>query len=294
MHIVRRTLGGLGLVAILGSLTGCGDLVLHRATRVIEVNHVDAKPLVVTSENGSITVTRGQPPSVRITARLAALTAERLEQTQVVAERSADGTLAVRVSWPDRRQKNEGASFEIAIPSVRDLTLTTSNGKLHVCDTAGLAKLQTSNGSVHVENHAGNVEADSSNGSLLLDNVGGNVVARTSNGRVEIDGVSGLCDVSTSNGSVDIDLASTSSGPVTVHTNNGSVALEIGPAFVGEVSATTSNGRVTVDGGVTARIIEMGRNAARFAIGSGGSPSTLQTSNGSIRIKLENEAPRQQ
>lgn len=294
MQIVRRTLGGLWLVALLSTLTGCGDLVLHRATRVIEVNHVEAKPLVVETENGSITVTRGQGPMVRITAHLEALSAERLAQTQVVAERGADGTLAVRVKWPDRREKNEGAGLEIEIPSVRDLTLTTSNGRIHARDTAGLAKLRTSNGSILVEDHAGGVEAESSNGTIRLDDIAGNVAARTSNGRVEVDGVTGLCDVSTSNGSVDIDLASSSQGPVVVHTTNGSIALEIGPAFVGEVSATTSNGRVTVEGGVTARIIEMGKNSARFAVGSGGSASTLQTSNGSIRIKLETEAPRQQ
>lgn len=294
MRIDRRTLSGLGLVALLSSMTGCGDAVLHRATRVIEVNHVDAKPLVVECENGGITVTRGEGSTVRITAHLAALTAERLEQTQVVAERGPDGALAVRVNWPDRRQKSEGARFEIATPGVQHITLTTSNGKIRTEHTSGLAKLRTSNGSILVSDHSGDVEAETSNGSIQLDRIGGGVVARTSNGRVEVDGALGPCDVTTSNGSVDVDLAGSSQGPVTVQTNNGSIALEFGPAFVGEVSATTSNGRVTVDGGLTARIIEMGKNSARFAIGSGGSPSTLRTSNGGIRIKLEHDAPKQQ
>ena len=41
----------------------------------------------------------------------------------------ADGNLHVRALWPDgRRLRNESCSFEIAMPDVEGVTITTDNG----------------------------------------------------------------------------------------------------------------------------------------------------------------------
>jgi hypothetical protein len=224
-----------------------------------------AAPVFVESRNGSITLLRGATPS--LTARLGCTTQERLDATQIVAERQpADGSLRVFVAWAGGRPEDgEGCSFELTLPATSAVTLRTSNGPLEVAGLAGPADLHTSNAPVTVARHAGDVRVQTSNGSVTLTAVTGSARANTSNASVRITDVA---------------------GPATVHTSNGSVDLTLPPTFAGTLSLSTSNGSIHCPTGAPVTASAIGKNSGRLTLNQGSTPSDVSTSNASISVKV--------
>jgi DUF4097 and DUF4098 domain-containing protein YvlB len=185
----------------------------------------------------------------------------------VLTNRKDDGTLDVRVVWPEnKRRGNEGASFEVEIPDANGVALDTSNGAITLAGMRGPAKLDTSNGAITVEGHDGSVVADSSNGKVVLNEVTGKVNADTSNGAIEVR------------------LADSNPGPVRLDTSNGRCTLGVGSAFGGTIEADTSNGRVTVSGLDGLATAKTTKTSGKVTFSNPGEKSVIDTSNGSIEI----------
>ncbi len=275
MSMTRRCVYAV-LVCSLTALNGCNfawQQARFKETRQLMVDHQPGTALDIQTKNGAIDVQVVEVDSVEIDAHLKAMTQERLDLTEVVASRLDDGTLYLRVVWPEGgRKSSEGCSFDIRLPSAYGVTLVSSNGSLTLIGAAGEATMRTSNGRIHVENHDGNVVAD------------------TSNGRVVLAQIIGSVNVDTSNGAVRVDLADASSGPVHIDTSNGSVHVTVGGAFAGELAARTSNGSVSLVGFEPGEITEKSRRSctlhAQSALGTPGEggESRIRSSNGSISI----------
>lgn len=233
--------------------------------------------------NGSIEVRAGGD-AVSIEAKVRAITQERLDATRVVAARQADGTLSIRIDWPDGgRKSNEGCSLAIVVPDAGAVGLVTSNGALTLEGAGTHAVLRTSNGAIKVAGVSGKVEARTSNGRVEVSDVPGGVYAESSNGRIELSRVGGPVTATTSNGAVSVRLNHESAGPVAVHTSNGSVRVEVGAGFRGELDASTSNGGFSVEGFQTAQSVSIGKNWAKIRFEGEGS-SKIRTSNGSVTL----------
>lgn len=270
MH--SRTLG-VTLFALAGLVTLSGCIIVSRndsplvdgwsgpsETRTLTVAHVAGSRLDVRTRNGSVEVRQGGVDEVTITATIRARSQDRLSKTTLTAKRDAEGTLEVRVEWPDGPRSNEGASIVVVTPSAAKVSALGSNGPIVV----RLSDCRE-------------VDAESSNGDIVVEAPGAIVKASSSNGKVELEGVSGA-KVKTSNDRVQIALGADATGPVEIRTSNASVDLSVGPAFGGLLGATTSNARVRLD---------VPRAAARdggFDFGPG-VPSVIKTSNAPIRIR---------
>lgn len=256
------------------TITGCVDFgAPFSETRVFTAPVQAPSPLVVETVNGKVTVERAAVDETEVTAVVRARSQERLEATQIVAEKEGDA-LRLSVVWPaPGRMNSEGCSFEVRVPTAEGVVVRTSNGSILIEGLAGKADLRTSNGSIRVHDHAGPVLARTSNGSVVAQNVGGPV------------------DVDSSNGSMTVSLAPENPGPIRATTSNGSIAVSLSPAFAGELAASTSNGRVRLTGG-QATLVSADRNSLtlRFGDQSGAvQRSVLDTSNGSIRIVVRSE-----
>ncbi len=264
------------LACSLATLAGCNfgwQSARFKETRQLMVDHEPGAGVDVETRNGAIDVRVVQVDSVEIDAHIRAITQERLNLTEVVASRLDDGTLYLRVQWPEGGRKgSEGCSFDIRLPDAYGATLKSSNGALTLVGASGRASLTTSNGRITVENHEGDVIVD------------------TSNGRVQLAQINGSVDADTSNGSVRVELADAASGPIRIDTSNGSVHVGVGGAFAGELSAKTSNGSVSLVGFSPEEIAEKRRRSCRLHAeavigppGEGGE-SRVSSSNGSISI----------
>lgn len=89
-------------------------------TRTMTVPHVAGSSLDVRTQNGAVEVQQGDGEQVVVTATITARTSDRLAKTTVSVDRGADGTLQVRVQWPEGvRKAGEGASFIVRTPSAK-------------------------------------------------------------------------------------------------------------------------------------------------------------------------------
>lgn len=265
-------------------VAGCG---LQQArfirTDALSHPHQGGGGLDVEVANGSIDVDRGGE-AVSIEAKIRALTQARLDATHVVATREADGTLRIRIEWPEGgRKSNEGCSLAIMMPDAGAIELETSNGALSVNGLGTAAVLRTSNGAIKVAGVSGSVEARTSNGRIEVRDVPGAVLVDSSNGALELVGLGGSVRGSTSNGAVSVRLSDAAAGPVDVRTSNGSVKVQVGTGFQGELDASTSNGGFRVEGFAGAQSVDLGKTWARIRLDGQGS-SRIRTSNGWVTL----------
>jgi len=230
---------------------------------------MDGSVIDVKTANGHVYITQQtDQSSVSVDAVLKLRTQERADAVDILAEYRPDGTLEVRVLWPDgTRFGNESCSFDITLPAAAGVTVRTSNGAIRLTGLSGTADLKTSNGRVNV---------------LGFD---GDVIARSSNGRITVEGAVASVDASTSNGRVFVQLAADAIGPVTIKSSNGSIELIAGSGFAGYVSASTSNGSIHVEGSGLDQL-KTSRRHASFHVGDSDAQSTISTSNGSVTIRI--------
>ncbi len=139
-------------------------------------------------------------------------------------------------------------NFTIGVPAGVDFVGRTVNGSIEIKDLDAGAKAGTVNGNVDVS-VSGVAQANTVNGSI-----------RASMGRADWDGE---VVFNTVNGSITIDLPSDASTDVSVKTLNGSISTDF---------------PITVSGKFTGK-------SARGTIGSGGRELSIETVNGSVKLR---------
>ncbi|MCB9846218.1 MAG: DUF4097 family beta strand repeat protein [Phycisphaeraceae bacterium] len=253
-------------------------------TRELQVEHRPGSAIDIETANGAIEVEVGQADAVLIDATIKATSQERLDATEIAASRLDDGTLLLRVVWPnDQRLGPEGCSFRVTLPGAVGVRLDTSNGAIVLRGASGDADLSASNGRITVKEQDGNVTAHTSNGAVEIEHASGNVEVRSSNGALSTMGVGGSVVARTSNGRIRVALDDDSVGPIQLTSSNGSIDLDVGSAFAGVIEADTSNGRVSLEGFDDGMVASKKRTSARIRCGAG-PQCRITTSNGSISI----------
>jgi hypothetical protein len=127
-------------------------------------------------------------------------------------------------------------------------------------------------------------DAGTVNGDVRARGLQSDTELRTVNGGVDVS-TSGYAEVTTVNGSIDATIGTTSwSGHVDFRTVNGGITLELPAAAGAEVEAETVNGDITSDFPLTVSG-RFGPRRVRGTIGGGGPALSLETVNGSIRLR---------
>lgn len=163
-------------------------------------------------------------------------------------------------------------SVEVLVPRGTELVLDTRNGAIHADGIDKNVRASTRNGSIRLQDVTGNVEFDSRNGSVHLLRAHGSVRGESRNGEIEVD----LAGNTFEGRSLDVE------------TRNGSVTIGVPRAFNAAVTTETLHGALhsdflmTVSGWIGRRTKE---ERKQFNIGSGGSPITISTRNGGIRLR---------
>ena len=202
--------------------------------------------------NGGIRVVGWSGDSVKVTARI---------QVQARTDAVAKGVLSqirvestgnsVRANGPSMDGYDDqswAVSYMVFVPRRFDLDLEAHNGGLSVMGVNGRIELGTTNGS------------------LTLNEVGGDVHAHTQNGSLNVQLTGGRWDGT----------------GLDAETHNGSVRLAVPENYSAQLETGTVNGRIntdipiTVSGNISRRM--------RFALGCGGPPVRVTTTNGSVSI----------
>jgi hypothetical protein len=222
---------------------------------------------------GPLTVDAGRNGGVRVEGWdgsdiLVRAVVQASARTEADAKRLASGVELraggghVSANGPER--SNDGGrewwsvSYRISVPRQTDLDLRASNGGITIAGVAGTIRFETTNGGVR------------------LADLGGAVTGRTRNGGVRVmlggsqwDG-EGL-DVETANGGVTLSIPEPYNAQLETRTVNGGFRFDYPLTLSGELSP---------------------RKGISTAIGAGGAPVRVRTTNGGLRIERRSSAAR--
>jgi hypothetical protein len=204
-------------------------------------------------QNGGVSVKGWLRGDTLVRARIEASGDNEGAAANMVSRVMVDGSGGqVRATGP-QSENNQwwSVSYEVFVPQNTDLTLTTRNGGVNVSDVRGQLKVEGVNGGVH------------------LKRVSGEISGRTVNGGIDVELAGNPMDAR----------------QMELTTTNGGVTVTMPPNYSARVQTETNMGRVQSDFPMPPQSGEMRARRMDFAIGAGGPPIHIVTSNGGIRLK---------
>ena len=159
----------------------------------------------------------------------------------------------VKTSGPDsQRDSGWSVSYEIFVPQMTDLNMTSFNGGIDLSDVRGRIEFAAQNGGVRLTRVAGDVRGQTLNGGIQVELTG-----RTWEG--------GQLEASTTNGGVTLSMPENYSAHIQTGTVNGAIDSDF------PIS-------VTVRGRMRPRDLD-------FSVGSGGPLIRVSTTNGGVKLR---------
>ncbi len=205
------------------------------------------------SPNGGISVKGWDRADVLVRSKIDT-TADTEAEAQDLARRvqvNAVGAQIKATGPQNEHEKGWSVSYEVFVPSHSPVSLHTVNGGLSVTDVSG------------------GLEFQSVNGGVSMKRVNGKVNGKTVNGGVNIE-FSG--DRWTGEG-------------MDITTTNGGISLKVPQTFSAQLQVDTHNGGISSDFAMNPAPTDRRARHISTAIGSGGSPVHLTTTNGGVSIK---------
>lgn len=200
----------------------------------------------------------------------------------------AGNTLVVRgVQEPEQRQRQNiqvDHHVILKLPRRIDLSVNSVSGQLKVGNVDGQTTVSSISGSANIGNVGGKLQVSSISGNLEVGNVGADARVNSISGNLGLGQVNGSLEVSSVSGGLHATLVSLS--PQGIHIRSVSGSIEIG--FKSEVNADFSaesvSGQVYLDVPNVTRDSEEKSHNVRARIGAGGTPITISSVSGDIRL----------
>lgn len=241
----------------------------------------------ISSIRGSVKITNTDSATAEVQIIRTARTRADLEYHKIEVAQTGN-TLVVRgVQEPEERgRRNVQVNHQVILklPRSIDLSVTSVSGSLQSGDVDGQVHVSSISGSANFGNVGGKLQVNSVSGSVEVGNVGADARVNSVSGNVGLGHVNGSLDVTSVSGGVKAGLMSLS--PQGIHINSVSGSIEIG--FKSEVNADFTaehvSGQVYLDVPNVSRESEEKSSNVRARIGAGGTPITISSVSGSIRL----------
>jgi len=130
------------------------------------------------------------------------------------------------------------------------------------------------------------VRATTTNGRIVLTALSGRTTATTTNGGVSADALTGGITATSTNGGVAVELTALGADQVDLRTTNGLVSLTLPVDARADLDASVTNGAISVTG-LRFDASDESRRRVSGRINGGGTPITVSTTNGAIRIGVQ-------
>lgn len=210
--------------------------------------------------NGDIRISGGPGETVKVVARKKAGEQEYLDDLKILVEADND---YVRIET--RHPKSEGSWFKWGKDSSGSVSY-----ELTVPSDVNLDVIETVNGDVEI------------------DSVSGKVKSSTVNGSLNVSGLESDVDLETVNGSIEADFEALGDGQrVNAEAVNGKIVINLPPNASARINAETVNGSIVADDfGLEPEKGFVGRDLSG-EIGEGDARITLDTVNGSIKVRMK-------
>ena len=242
----------------------------------------------VSSIRGPVEITTTDSATAEVQIIRTARTRADLEYHKIEVERTSNGLVVRGVQEPDHRQRQNiqvDHHVILKLPRRIDLAVSSVSGSLKIGDIDGQTTVHSISGSGTIGNIGGKLEVSSISGNLEVGNVGGDVRVKSISGNLGLGQVNGSFDVQSVSGGVHTTLLSLS--PQGIHIRSVSGSIEIG--FKSEVNADFNAESISGDvylnvPNVTREGNEKSSSNVRARIGAGGTPISISSVSGSIRL----------
>jgi hypothetical protein len=241
----------------------------------------------ISNIRGSVKITNADTATAEVQIIRTARTRADLEYHKIDVEQTGNSLVVRGLQEPrERSSRNIQVNHQVILklPRSIDLSVTSVSGSLQTGDVEGQVHVSSISGSGNIGNVGGKLQVSSVSGNLEVGNVGGEARVNSVSGSVVLGQVNGSLDVSSVSGSVNAKLVSLS--PQGIHINSVSGSIELG--FKSDVNADFSaeqvSGQVYLDVPNVTRDSEAKSSNVRARIGAGGTPITISSVSGNIRL----------
>ena len=240
----------------------------------------------VSSIRGPVEITTGDTATAEVRIIRSARTRADLEHHKIEIEQTSNSLVIRGRDETEQRWERIQVDHQVILKLPRriDLSVKRISGWIKVGDVDGQTHLSSISGSAVLGNVGGRLQVGSISGSLEVGNLGGEARVNSISGNVEMGQVNGSLDVTSVSGGVTATLVNLS--PEGVHIRSVSGSVEIG--FKSEVNADFESahvsGQVYLDVPNVTRDSEEKSSNVRARISAGGTPITISSVSGNIRL----------
>lgn len=242
----------------------------------------------VSSIRGGVEIVTGNTLMAEVKIIRTARTRADLEYHKIEVKLSGKGLVVRGVQEPERRQReNVQVNHQVilTLPRRVDLSVHSISGPLKVGDVDGQVQASSISGSANIGNVSGKVDVKSISGSFEVGNVGGEARVSSVSGSLHLGQVNGSLEVSSVSGSLNATLDSLSPQGIHIKSISGSVEIRFENEVNADFNAVSVSGKVYLDVPNVFRDNEEDSSNVRARIGAGGTPISISSVSGNIRLK---------
>jgi len=241
----------------------------------------------VSSISGSVKISNSETGAAEVQIIRTARTRADLEYYKIEVQQTGNG-LVVRggIHEPDERHNNIQVNQQVILKLPRriDLLVNSISGSVRVGDVDGPVEASSISGSATIGNVAGKLQLSSVSGSVEVGNVGADARVSSVSGDVGLGQVNDSLDVSSVSGGLKATLVSLSPKGIHIRSVSGSVEIGFKSDVNADFNAEHISGQVYLDVPNVSRESEEKSSTVRARIGAGGTPITISSVSGNIRL----------
>jgi DUF4097 and DUF4098 domain-containing protein YvlB len=241
----------------------------------------------VSSIRGPVEIVNTDSATAEVQIIRTARTRADLEYHKIEVEQTADSLVVKGIQEPERRRRENiqvNHHVILKLPRQIDLAVNSVSGSLKVGDVDGQTVVSSISGSAKIGNVGSKLQVSSISGNLGVGNVGAEARVNSISGNLRLGQVNGSLDVSSVSGSLNATLASLSTQGIHIKSVSGSVEIGFKSDIDADFNAESVSGQVYLDLPNVTRESEEKAPNVRARIGAGGTPITISSVSGNIRL----------
>jgi len=241
----------------------------------------------VSSIRGSVKIVNSEGATAEVRIIRTARTRADLEYHKIEVQQTGNSLVVRGVQEPEgRRERNIQVNHQVilTLPRRIELSVNSISGSLTAREVDGAVRVNSISGSVNIGNISGKLQVNSVSGSVEVGNMGDEARVSSVSGNVGLGQVNGSLNVSSVSGSVKTTLVSLNSEGIRINSVSGSVEIAFKSDVNAEFNAQGVSGQVYLDVPNVIRESEEKSPNVRARIGVGGTPITISSVSGNIRL----------
>jgi len=240
----------------------------------------------VSSIRGPVEISNGDGATAEVQIIRSARNRADLEYHKIEVAKTGNSLVIRGVEDREERRQNVQVNHQVILKLPRriDLAVSSVSGWLKAGDIDGQTRVSSISGSADIGNVGGKLQVSSISGSLEVGNVGADARVNSISGNLGLGQVNGSLDVSSVSGGLNVTLVSLSSQGIHIKSVSGSVEIRFKSEVNADFSAEHVSGQVYLEVPNVVRDSEEKSSDVRARIGGGGTPITISSVSGNIRL----------